>query len=667
VPVTFRSSLVALAGTLALAVHATPASAVIASLRSGAAVSFQPLPGSGARTSAQSRSSVFDAYFSNVDYNGGPVMASNRNYAIFWRPPGAAPEYPAGYKSGLERFFEDLAHDSGGHENVDSVAAQYNDASGQFASYSSQFGGGLTDEHPYPSSGCTRAPKCLTGEQIRTELVRFVKEKGLPTDLGHEYFLLTPEGVESCFEAAGSECSANVAEAKFQKYCAYHGNIPLSGGGELIYSNDPFVNGKHCDEPNHPNGSSDSALIGGLSHEHIESITDPEPNSAWTDFGSSSVGEVGDKCGLEYGTPLGIAKDGAEYNQLINGHEYWYQEEWSNKGTACLQHLSFKASDAPVAAFTSTEAPSGEIKFNAAGSSSGEGDRYNWQWNDRPYPENIPFETKELQTWHFFPEAGVYTVALTVFKADGTSYGTAKNVSVRGTQTIGFTSTPPSGATAGGSPYTVSASSSSGLPVTLAIDPSSVSVCSISERVVSFVGAGSCTIDASQDGSAEFAPAAVVQQSFAVAPRASVSSSTPSPPPPPGSSFMPLAAVVNPKTGVVTLTEWVFNPGTFSWLLTFPNGRFGAFAARAKCKPGFLAFNGRCRPARVVFASGSRALPARVAVSFTVRPSRAALKALKTALKQRRSLPVRITLTFQAAGGGTPVSQTQSVSVRPRK
>src|ERR1019366_9335224 len=95
-------------------------------------------------------------------------------------------------------------------------------------------------------------------------------------------------------------------------YCAYHGNIPV-GEGEVIYSNDPYVTGNFgCDDPNHPNGKpSDGVLVGGLTHEHNESITDPVPNSAWTDIGGSG-GEIGDKCrpfteGTEFGEPLGLA------------------------------------------------------------------------------------------------------------------------------------------------------------------------------------------------------------------------------------------------------------------------------------------------------------------------------------------------------------------------
>lgn len=71
-------------------------------------------------------------------------MASNDNFAVYWEPSGA-PAYPSDYKSGLNQFFEDLEHDSGGHENVESVSAQYNDAGGDNVNYDSQFGDGF---HP---------------------------------------------------------------------------------------------------------------------------------------------------------------------------------------------------------------------------------------------------------------------------------------------------------------------------------------------------------------------------------------------------------------------------------------------------------------------------------------------------------------------------------------
>jgi hypothetical protein len=83
-------------------------------------------------------------------------------------------------------------------------------------------------------------------------------------------------------------------------------------------------------------------------------------------------------------------------------------------------------------------------------------------------------------------------------------------------QTITFTSTAPVNAMVGGPTYLATATSTSGLPVTLTIDGVSANVCAISNGAVSFIGAGTCTIDANQGGDATYLPAPQVQQSFAV-------------------------------------------------------------------------------------------------------------------------------------------------------
>lgn len=80
-------------------------------------------------------------------------------------------------------------------------------------------------------------------------------------------------------------------------------------------------------------------------------------------------------------------------------------------------------------------------------------------------------------------------------------------------QTVAFGTTPPNPATVGGS-YATLASATSGLPVALVSD--TTGVCTLSGSIVSFVGAGTCTLAASQAGDANVA-AASARQSFAVA------------------------------------------------------------------------------------------------------------------------------------------------------
>jgi hypothetical protein len=97
-------------------------------------------------------------------------------------------------------------------------------------------------------------------------------------------------------------------------------------------------------------------------------------------------------------------------------------------------------------------------------------------------------------------------------------------------QTITFTSAIPADATLAGPAYLVSANASSGLSVTLTIDESASSVCSISGSTVSFVGLGTCTIDANQAGNTDYSAAAQVQQTFNVGPAIqSISFTSPAP------------------------------------------------------------------------------------------------------------------------------------------
>ncbi|HJX30123.1 MAG TPA: Ig-like domain-containing protein, partial [Thermoanaerobaculia bacterium] len=100
--------------------------------------------------------------------------------------------------------------------------------------------------------------------------------------------------------------------------------------------------------------------------------------------------------------------------------------------------------------------------------------------------------------------------------AGGTSTATVTIGVGKASQTISFTSTAPSNATVGGTTYAVTATATSGLPVALTIDAAAASVCSISGSTVSFIGVGTCVINANQAGDTNYNAAPQVQQSFAV-------------------------------------------------------------------------------------------------------------------------------------------------------
>ncbi len=126
--------LLSLLGVAACLWLAPGASAVVLRLP-GRTVGYQPPRSQGAAAAKQA-----SAESKRLVYHGGPVMTSNTNYPLYWSPSGEA-AYPAGYISGIDRWFADLAHDSGGLLNTDSILVQYGDTEGGFGYYNSHFGG----------------------------------------------------------------------------------------------------------------------------------------------------------------------------------------------------------------------------------------------------------------------------------------------------------------------------------------------------------------------------------------------------------------------------------------------------------------------------------------------------------------------------------------------
>src|SRR5260221_12043595 len=51
-----------------------------------------------------------------LTYHGGPVMTTNKTYAIYWVPSGYS--LPGGYDTTINQYFTDVAHDSGMGTNV---------------------------------------------------------------------------------------------------------------------------------------------------------------------------------------------------------------------------------------------------------------------------------------------------------------------------------------------------------------------------------------------------------------------------------------------------------------------------------------------------------------------------------------------------------------------
>jgi hypothetical protein len=263
------------------------------------------------------------------------VMRTNTTYAIYWLPSGQTVQ--TGYETAVNQYLGDVAAASGSQTNVYSVATQYYDSTG-FIAYQSTFGGSTVDPDPFPASGCTATPVCLTDAQLQGEIQKVITAKGWQAGPDSLFFIMTPDGVGSCFDSLGSQCTTNA-------FCAYHSSFTGTNGQPVLYANEPYdatIDG--CAAGPSPNGDDADATVNTMSHEQNEAITDPRGN-AWLD---SSGEEIADLCAWKFGTPLGTAPNGQQYNQVINGHHYALQEDYSNDGSICRQsYIGLPANTVP--------------------------------------------------------------------------------------------------------------------------------------------------------------------------------------------------------------------------------------------------------------------------------------------------------------------------------
>jgi len=318
-------------------------------------------------------------------FNGGPVMSTRETGSqvvvtpIYWQPSGFT--FTASYKSTITGYLDDLAHDSGKLTNVFASTFQYSGSNGGI-NYRMQIGTPITDTTALPADGCTLEAgdtsgiyadnsgysHCIDNAQVMSETSAVVSAHSLPSDLGHLYVLFLPKHIESCFNAGATNTNTNFCSLNHQPsaaFCAYHSET----AGSVVYANMPFPaytsgTGFTCTKESlgggiqSPNGDTDADVeISPLSHEMAEAITDPDVSTGWYD----AVGnENGDDCAYIYGTLSGTP--GAHYNQVVNGHHYLTQEEFSNKDfvvstSGCVQGIN--AVKPTVSALSPKHGPAG--------------------------------------------------------------------------------------------------------------------------------------------------------------------------------------------------------------------------------------------------------------------------------------------------------------------
>ena len=197
------------------------------------------------------------------------------------------------------------------------------------SAYAESFGSSYWDQSNPTSSGCSSTAggrvACVSDSQIQSEVLKAIHANGWPEGTGNEYFVFLGDGISTC---SGSSCFVS-------QFCAYHGDFTDgSTGATVLYANMPYTGYSlsACGSGQYPNNDpAADSTINVTSHEANETITDDLLN-AWYD---NRGNEIGDKCAWNFGTALGNNGHGS-YNQVINGHDYYMQQEWSNAKSGCV-------------------------------------------------------------------------------------------------------------------------------------------------------------------------------------------------------------------------------------------------------------------------------------------------------------------------------------------
>jgi hypothetical protein len=169
----------------------------------------------------------------------------------------------------------------------------------------------------------TALPAKLTSNNILQLVHTAARAHGSGYD--HVYHIFLRSGVDVCTSANVCYSPDNMSTFVF---CAYHGSVDFQDIGHVLYSVEPYQNVRGCSvtQPS-PNGALVDSTSSTLSHELIETITDPD-GTAW--FAQSSLveygAEIGDICESPSGTYGAFS---------ISGKSYAIQPEYSNKFHAC--------------------------------------------------------------------------------------------------------------------------------------------------------------------------------------------------------------------------------------------------------------------------------------------------------------------------------------------
>jgi len=253
-------------------------------------------------------------YPDDLDFFGGPVVTSMESHNVYLNASSSPCKTVAKCWGNPEQFLTDLGMSTFIH-----VTDQYTGVSGTYTN-----GAHVNATFPIP-----------TGVIDQSDLFGIVHDAavklGTPSGYGHEYHVFLPPGVDTCFDLS-AVCYSPDNPSSFY-FCAYHGSVTFSDIGHVLFSIQPDQNVPGCQAaPPNPNSELIDSTNSVLSHETIETITDPDINAWIADESLVASGdEIGDLC-----EPTG--NNNGQFldpTVTLNGHKYEIQLEYSNHYHAC--------------------------------------------------------------------------------------------------------------------------------------------------------------------------------------------------------------------------------------------------------------------------------------------------------------------------------------------
>jgi hypothetical protein len=259
-------------------------------------------------------------YPADLKFNGGAVVQVAESHPIFLLPHGTCPIAKC-WGNPLQ-FLTDFAGSTFAH-----ITDQYvRDGAGN------RYTVGKSTSSTY-----TPPTKPLIDAQIQAFVHSVASRSG--TGLHHIYHVFLPPGQDECFTSADTACYSPDKPSTFA-FCAYHSSVKFKDlPDEVLYTVEPFQDVPGCNvRPGTPNGQLVDSTNSTLSHELIETITDPN-GTAWFNLTSGPLflQEIGDECVFVIpptsATQVFLFSDPSVFKMGL--HTYAVQPEYNNEDHAC--------------------------------------------------------------------------------------------------------------------------------------------------------------------------------------------------------------------------------------------------------------------------------------------------------------------------------------------